>query len=164
MRDVELEERLGAAVTTDPATMAKAGEVLATAQVGYLAMTDEDGPYVVPVSFAYDGEKIHFHGGEGKKAAALAREPRVCLAATTTPRAVKGDKPCAYNFEYRSVLAFGRVRLLDKEGERDAALRAIIAKYHPESVTDPLDPEVFSRTTVYTMEIRALTYKQNPGS
>jgi nitroimidazol reductase NimA-like FMN-containing flavoprotein (pyridoxamine 5'-phosphate oxidase superfamily) len=46
--------------------------VLSTAPVAYVGMTDQDGPYVVPVSFTYTGEEILFHGGPGKKSLALA--------------------------------------------------------------------------------------------
>ncbi len=162
MRDADLEARLGEEVVSDPETARKAGDVLSEALVGHLAMTDADGPYVVPISFAYDGEEIHFHGGEGKKAAALEREPRICLSATTQPRPMKGGNACAFNFDYRSVLAYGTARLLAGPAERDAALRAIIAKYHPETVTAPLDQGMLEKTKVYSLAIRALTYRQHP--
>lgn len=126
MRDEALEASLGDAVATGEAR-GKAGGLLTSSPTGFLSLTDDDGPYVVPISYAYDGEDIYFHGGEGKKSRALEVEVRVCLAVTS------------------------------------AALRTIVAKYHPEAAADPLRPEKVAGTTVYRMEIRALTYRELPG-
>ncbi|MCZ7665428.1 MAG: pyridoxamine 5'-phosphate oxidase family protein [Thermoleophilia bacterium] len=79
-----------------------------------------------------------------------------------SPRPAKGDNACAFNFDYRSVLAYGTARLLAGPAERDAALRAIIAKYHPETVTAPLNQGMLEKTKVYSLAIRALTYRQHP--
>ncbi|MHB0979486.1 MAG: pyridoxamine 5'-phosphate oxidase family protein [Thermoleophilia bacterium] len=162
MRDKALEAALGDAVATGEARV-KAGELLASSRVGFLSVTDDDGPYVVPISFAYDGEDIYFHGGEGKKSRALEVEARVCMAVTSAPELVKGDDPCSDNFRCGSALAFGRAVRLESTLEKDAALRTIVAKYHPEAAADPLRPEKVAGTTVYRMEIRALTYRELPG-
>lgn len=162
MRDKALEAALGDAVATGEAR-GKAGELLASSPMGFLSLTDDNGPYVVPISYAYDGEDIYFHGGEGKKSRALEVEARVCLAVTSAPELVKGDDPCSDNFKCGSVLAFGRAVRLESTLEKDAALRAIVAKYHPEAAADPLRPEKVAGTIVYRMEIRALTYRELPG-
>ncbi|MHB1343801.1 MAG: pyridoxamine 5'-phosphate oxidase family protein [Thermoleophilia bacterium] len=163
MKDESLEADLGEAVATGEART-KAGELLASSPVGFLALTDDHGPYVVPISFSYDGEDIYFHGGEGKKSRALAVESRVCLAVTSEPQLVKGDNACADNFRSASVLAFGHVVPLESAFEKDAALRTIVAKYHPEAAADQFKPEKVAGTTVYRMEIRALTYRELPGN
>lgn len=162
MRDEALEATLGDAVATGE-NRKKAGELLASSPVGFLALTDEHGPYVVPISFAYDGEDIYFHGGEGKKSRALEAEERVCLSVTSEPELVKGDTPCADNFRCGSALVFGRAAPLESTFEKDAALRTIVAKYHPEAVAETLKPEKVGGTIVYRMEIRALTYRELPG-
>lgn len=162
MRDEALEAQLGDAVATGEARR-KAGELLASSTIGFLSLSDDDGPYVVPISYAYDGEDVYFHGGEGKKARALESEPRVCLAVTGEPVLVKGDNACSDNFRCESVLAFGRVKRLESPLEKDAGLRTIVAKYHAEAAADPLRPEKVAGTLVYRMEIRALTYREMPG-
>ncbi len=162
MRDEALEETLGDAVATGEARR-KAGELLAETHMGFLAVADDAGPYVVPISFAYDGEDIYFHGGEGKRSRALEGEPRVCLAVTSDPKLVKGDDPCSDNFRCHSALVFGRAFRLESEAEKDAALRTVVAKYHPEAAGEPLTPSKVAGTTVYRMEIRAITYRELPG-
>jgi len=160
--DEELQARLDEQAAAGE-SRAKALELLASQDVGFLAVGDNDGPYVVPVSFVYDGEDIYLHGGEGKKSRALETDPRACLAVMSGSDLIKGDTPCGDNVDSRTALVFGAVTRLDSPLQKDAALRAVIAKYHPEAVTDPLDPRTIARTLVYRMEIRAVSYRELPG-
>jgi hypothetical protein len=162
MGDEALEGRLGPEVATGE-TRTKAGSLLASSQVGFLAMSDEDGPYCVPISFAYDGEDIYFHGGKGKKSGALDAEPRVCLVVTSDPEMITGATACNVNFKAASVLAYGTVTRLTSAFEKDAALRTLIAKYYPEQAASPLEPKQVERTHVYRMTLRAVTYRELPG-
>jgi nitroimidazol reductase NimA-like FMN-containing flavoprotein (pyridoxamine 5'-phosphate oxidase superfamily) len=141
----------------------KAGELLASAQVGFLSLASEEGPYCVPISFAYDGEDIYFHGGEGKKSRALEADPRACLTVTSDAKMTKGATACKVNFQAASVVAYGTVTCLVSAFEKDAGLRTLIAKYYPEQVASPLEPKQVERTTVYRMTLRAVTYRELPG-
>jgi nitroimidazol reductase NimA-like FMN-containing flavoprotein (pyridoxamine 5'-phosphate oxidase superfamily) len=129
--------------------------------VGYLGMVDEDGPYVVPISFAPGDEIVYFHGGEGKKSAALARDPRVCLTVVSEADFLLGAQACKDNFRYSSVLVFGRARLLTDPAERNAGLRALVRKYHTTDPEAPLAQESFARTLVYAIESLRVTAKEN---
>lgn len=137
-------------------------QVLDNTGVGFLAINDAVGPYVLPVSFVYDGEVVHLHGGPGKKAAALASDARACIAVCDNPQLILADDPCSDNFRYRSVLVFGHMREVADSAAKQIGLRAIIAKYHPEKAGAPLRPETLAKTLVYRMEIRAMTYRQYP--
>jgi len=49
-------------------------------QVCRLAMADGDSPYLVPLSFGYDGEAIYFHtAAAGMKIDYIERNNRVCF-------------------------------------------------------------------------------------
>ena len=88
------------------AEAAAAVELLREAAFGYLAMAEPTGPYLLPLNFAYvedersghNGPKgrIYFHTGEGRKTAALAADPRVCLAITAGVTFEQGDSPCIW--------------------------------------------------------------------
>lgn len=162
MDDLGFVEGLGGAVATGEARV-KAGELLASSRVGFLAVTDVDGPYCVPISFAYDGADIYFHGGQGKKASALDADPRACLLVMGDADLIKGATACDDNFKAHTALVFGAVTRLESAFEKDAALRTIIAKYHPEEVASRLDSARVERTTVYRMKLRAVTYRELPG-
>jgi nitroimidazol reductase NimA-like FMN-containing flavoprotein (pyridoxamine 5'-phosphate oxidase superfamily) len=162
--DQELAARLGETLVLGEDAERTARRVLDEARVGFLGTHDADGPYVLPVSFAYDGEVVHLHGGPGKKAAALASDARACLAVGDDPKLILADNPCSDNFGYRTVLVYGHVVQVTDTAAKEAGLRAIIAKYHPEKAGAPLRPETLAKTLVYRMEIRAMTYRQYPDN
>jgi len=160
--DQELAARLGETVVVGEDAEKVARQVLDDALVGFLGIHDVDGPYVLPVSFAYDGEVVHLHGGPGKKAAALASDARVCLAVSDNPGLILADDPCSDNFRYRTVLIYGHMLEVADTAAKETGLRAIIAKYHPEQATARLRPETLAKTLVYRMEIRAMTCRRHP--
>jgi uncharacterized protein len=138
--------------------------VLSAAPVAYVGMTDQEGPYVVPVSFAYTGQEILFHGGPGKKSHALERDARVCVAITSDVAFVRGATPCKDTFDYRSVLVYGVARRLRTPSEIEKALRLITGKYDLRGVEAAFDAAALERTWVYVVRIRDITFKGGPSS
>lgn len=163
MNAEQLRVRLGEAVVEGEAA-ATAVRVLAEQPVGFLGMAGDGWPYVVPVSFAGDGETLFFHGGGSLKASLLEADGHVCLAVVTAPALLKADDPCSENFGYESVLAFGEVELVDDPGERDRALRLIVAKYDAPLAAATFAPDILRATSVWALRVRALTYKRNPDA
>ena len=54
--------------------------ILQDARVCRLAMCDGDRPYLVPMSFALDGDDLVLHSARsGRKLEVLARNPAVCF-------------------------------------------------------------------------------------
>jgi nitroimidazol reductase NimA-like FMN-containing flavoprotein (pyridoxamine 5'-phosphate oxidase superfamily) len=157
----QLRDRLGEALVEGQAS-APARQVLDASAVGYLAMAGGGWPYVVPISFAANGDTVFFHGGGSLKASLLEAEPRVCLAVTTRPEFMPADDPCDENFRYESVLAFGEVELVEDDAERDRALRLIVEKYDAALAHAPFKGSVLQGTSVWALRVDALTYKRNP--
>lgn len=116
---------------------------------GILSVQGDDGyPYTVPVNYIYvephdeDGlGSIIFHGAKaGHKYDAMKRCDKVsfCVIADDT---VVPEKLTAY---FRSVIAFGRVRILETPEDIKAAAYALGMKYWPneEGVTKEIDREM----------------------
>lgn len=53
--------------------------VLSSQAMGRLACTDGKHPYIVPVTYAYDGKFIYGQANEGTKLRILRRNPNVCF-------------------------------------------------------------------------------------
>jgi nitroimidazol reductase NimA-like FMN-containing flavoprotein (pyridoxamine 5'-phosphate oxidase superfamily) len=53
--------------------------ILLSQVVGRLACTDKKQPYIVPVTYAYDGEYIYGQSNEGLKLAILRKNPIICF-------------------------------------------------------------------------------------
>lgn len=97
---------------------------------GVLALHGDDGyPYAVPISYVYDGERLYFHcAKEGHKLDAVQRN---CKASFCIIAQDQVD-PKAYTTDYRSVILFGRIRVLQEEQEKLVAVEKLAVKYAPE--------------------------------
>lgn len=83
--------------------------ILTSQVLGRLACTDGLQPYIVPVTFAYDGEYIYGQTNEGTKLRILRKNPAVCFEV---------DVLSQMNL-WESVLVFGRFEeLKDKEADK----------------------------------------------
>lgn len=156
---LDLRARVESGIAVGDAAEA-AKSVLQRAQVGHLSMAGDGWPYLVPLCFAYDGKAIHFHCGGGLTASMLAADDRVCFAASANAEVVRGSAPCDDTMAYESVLAFGRVRLVSDDAQREAGLRQVVAKYDQSAAAKPFRSKHFDAVLVYRMEIEALTYRQ----
>ena len=137
--------------------------ILRAGTSGVLALSGDDGyPYAVPLSYLYtdDGQLLFHCAATGHKLDAIRHNPKVSFCVIDQDRIV----PETFTTWYRSVIAFGRARILTDPGEKRAALHALGAKYSPEqSRTDALDREVdqtLARVTLVAVAIDHLTCKQ----
>jgi nitroimidazol reductase NimA-like FMN-containing flavoprotein (pyridoxamine 5'-phosphate oxidase superfamily) len=132
-------------------------DVLRLAEVLHLAMAGVGGPYVVPVSFGYDGERIWIHCAEaGHKLDLLAADPRVCFEACVDVRIVPG-KECGWGARFRSVVGFGTAVLVDDPAEKAHGLGVLIEHYSGRPETVPL--EKAEGVAVLRIEIESMTGK-----
>ena len=104
-------------------------EILKTTVRGVLSVLGDDGyPYGVPLNHWYSEEDgvIYFHSGkQGHKIDALRREDKASFCVTDA--GVKKDGDWAYTF--RSVIVFGRVRLVDDPERALEICRKICEKF-----------------------------------
>ena len=123
---------------TDPARIS---DILSRAEVGHLGLVDDEGVYVVPLSFTHevrDGGRItvYVHGAPvGRKMAALTARPdaRVCFQAEVRLATTGLDSPGVdgLSVAYESVIGWGTARIVEDAGEAFRAGRAIVEKYAP---------------------------------
>ena len=101
-------------------------EILKNGTYGVLSLVDpEDNPYGVPVSYAYEDGRIWFHGAiVGRKCDCIMNESKAsfCVVGQTE------TLPDKFSTRYESVIAEGKVRVLQKE-EKLEGLRHILEKY-----------------------------------
>lgn len=66
----------------DPLTRDQALLLLDAAPVAHIGLISEGDPYVTPMSFVLDGDRILFRTKAGKKLDALRANPKVCIEAS----------------------------------------------------------------------------------
>ena len=104
-------------------------ELLTNGTSGVLALLgDDDYPYAVPVSYVYDHSKIYFHGAKvGHKIDAI----RKCDKASFCVIEQDNIVPEEYTTYFRSVIAFGKIHIMEDEKEIREAIKKLAIKYHP---------------------------------
>ncbi len=101
--------------------------ILKSCATGVLAVTGDDGyPYTVPLNYTYEDGKILFHCAiEGHKFDAIKRNDKVSFCVIERDDVV----PETFSTNYRSVVVFGRAKILTGDAERRTALEDLIVKY-----------------------------------
>lgn len=105
----------------------EAKQILTQGEYGILSTIGEDGfPYGVPLSYAYDGEKIYFHcaADAGHKLENLRFNNKACFTVVGMTQVL----PHKFSTKYENVIAFGTISPAE---DKLAALEKICQKYSP---------------------------------
>jgi nitroimidazol reductase NimA-like FMN-containing flavoprotein (pyridoxamine 5'-phosphate oxidase superfamily) len=108
-------------------------ELLDSQYVAHVGFIDPDinAPFVVPMGFARDENRILIHGSTGSRIMmAIAKEIDLCVTITQLNAIVVARSAFNSSMNYESVMIFGKARVL-KEDEKDVALEAITTKLVP---------------------------------
>lgn len=104
--------------------------ILQQATAGVLSLNGDNGyPYGVPISYVYHDGHIYFHTAtRGHKVDAIRSSDK----ATFTVISKDEVHPKEYTTYFRSVICFGRVRIVADEAEKLAATRLLGRRYSPD--------------------------------
>jgi nitroimidazol reductase NimA-like FMN-containing flavoprotein (pyridoxamine 5'-phosphate oxidase superfamily) len=134
--------------------------VIQKALVCRLGMADENGPYIVPLSFGYRDGFLFFHSAkEGKKIDILRKNKKVCFEIDTDHEIVESEKACKWGMEYKSVIGFGNAFIIEDIESIKAALDVIMDHYSGR--TFEYQDEVLRKTVVIKVEIESMTGKKS---
>lgn len=127
---------------------------------GVLALSGDDGyPYAVPISYVYEGGKLWFHCAKsGHKLDAVRREPKASFCVTAQDKVV----PEEYTTYFRSVIAFGTIRVLEGE-EMRPAIERLALKYSPLESEESRREEIektWKALCILELEVEHLTGKE----
>lgn len=138
----------------------KAIEILERGTSGVLALLgDEDYPYAVPLSYVYADGKIYFHAAkEGHKIDAIRNSSKASFCVIDQDQIV----PKEYTTYFRSVIAFGTIRLLEDEEEIRRTVSTLAMKYsadYQEGIPKEIDAEI-KHLAMIELDIRHMTGKE----
>ena len=134
--------------------------ILQKSTAGTLALLgDNDYPYAVPLSYVYQDGRIYFHSAlTGHKVDAVRKNEKASFCV------IEQDdvQPKKYTTFYRSVIAFGRVHVVDDEAEKMCMARMLGNRYNPNddvALSRELESGL-SRMLMIRLDIEHLTGKQ----
>jgi uncharacterized protein len=131
--------------------------------VGRLAVTTEDGPYIVPVNYLFFEGSIYFHSGlSGRKVEALQTDPRVCFLVDEVGPQVLWEQGCGISQIYKSVVCFGKAEFMEDPREKRGILEKMVQKYVPSgSPFSPMKDQNIQKTAVVRIVIGSMSGKEN---
>ena len=134
--------------------------ILQKATSGTLALLSDGGyPYAVPISYVYHDGKLYFHSAlTGHKVDAISK----CDKASFCVIEKDDVQPEKYTTFFRSVIAFGRIHIIEDEHEKLEVARMLGNRYNPNQ-DEALQKEIesgLSRMLVIRFDIEHLTGKE----
>lgn len=107
---------------------ASAVKLLEECSSGVLSLSGDEGyPYALPISYVYSDGCIYFHSAlTGHKIDAVNRCDKASFCVVAQDKVL----PEKYTTAYKSVIAFGRIRVMD-EAEKLPAVLKLAEKYNP---------------------------------
>ena len=134
--------------------------ILRKATAGTLALLGDSGyPYAVPISYVYNDGRLYFHSAlSGHKVDAI----RNCDKASFCVIDKDDVQPEKYTTFFRSVIAFGRIHIIDDVQEKLETARLLGDRYNPND-EEALQKELekgLSRMMMIRFDIEHLTGKQ----
>ena len=135
--------------------------VLTGGTSGVLALSgDDDYPYAVPLSYAYVDGKILFHcATAGHKMDAIARNSKASFCVIDADQVI----PEKYTTAYRSVIVFGKIRILTDDKEKKDAIEKLAIRFYPEDTAKGRNDEIerfYGRLCVLELSIDHMTGKR----
>lgn len=134
-------------------------QVLSECTNGVFSVIGDEGyPYGVPVSYVYSDGKIYFHCAmTGHKIDAIKSDPKVSFTVIGADN-IQSDQ---FTTSYKSVICFGKAKIVDNDEEKMKALKTISNKYSADFPKEGLKyiEKHWDVTTVVAIEIEHMTGK-----
>ena len=96
-------------------------DVLKRQCIGRIACHAENHTYIVPISYAYDGQFIYCHTQEGKKIKMMRQNPDICFEVDVLENMAS----------WKSVIAMGKFEELTDQDDRAKALKVLLSRVYP---------------------------------
>jgi len=155
----------------DRSVTSEAGDILAAGTVAHVGFVQDGQPYVIPFSYHYDPAnpgQLYLHGATASRTLQhLAAGNPACICVTQVQGLVYSRTAMNHSMNYRSVVCFGRGRLLQSEEKKRAVFEAMIGRYFqgrtPGQDYEAPTLEQLNATTLVEIEIEQMSAKARSG-
>jgi nitroimidazol reductase NimA-like FMN-containing flavoprotein (pyridoxamine 5'-phosphate oxidase superfamily) len=135
-------------------------DIVHGALVCRLAFAMGNEPYLVPVSFGYDGEQLYFHTARaGRKLDFIQANPRVCFEVERNVGLIPhSTEACKWSVSFESAIGYGAISELLTPEEKTQAFNLIMAHYSDREWQIP--PGRAADTRVWRLRVESITGKR----
>ncbi|MBN2325246.1 MAG: pyridoxamine 5'-phosphate oxidase family protein [Spirochaetes bacterium] len=136
-------------------------DLLSSETIVRLALAEKNVPYMVPVNYGYRDGALYIHSApEGRKLSIIGKNDLVCFEVESGVRMIPADSACGFSMAYRSVIGYGRARIVrDREGKREAF--EIIMKQLTGSEGWTYSDKALDKTVVIKVVIESMSCKKS---
>lgn len=134
--------------------------------VCHVGFVVEGQPFVIPTAYGRAGDVLYLHGARASRMQkALATGCDVCVTVTLVDGLVLARSAFHHSINYRSVVVFGRARVVESEEEKSAALEAFTEHVMPGRWADVRwpTPQELAATTVLAIRLSEASAKVRTG-
>jgi nitroimidazol reductase NimA-like FMN-containing flavoprotein (pyridoxamine 5'-phosphate oxidase superfamily) len=132
----------------------------------HIGFTVENQPFVIPVCYGRENNKIFFHGAKGSRMFhALRAGKEICVTISIVDGIVLARSAFNHTINYRSVVIFGKAHELIDPAEKTNALKIItehIIRGRWNDVRKPTEKEL-NATSLFSLEISETSAKVRTG-
>ncbi len=116
--------------------------ILKQCKTCWVAMSDNDVPYVLPMNFAMDGDRVILHSAQyGRMWKTIKKNPKVCINWTLGEDLAWQDEQvgCSYRVRSKSILIEGTAEPVDDFDEKLRIIKQFMTQYSdlPFKFNDP---------------------------
>ena len=142
--------------------------LLKKTSVGHVATRDKNQPFIIPTTFWYSKEahEIYFHSNAfGRIRYNASQYPEVCFECFESGRLLPSNIPLEKSIQYKSVMIFGKVIVIDGNNQKREILNGLLNKYFSEMKSGkdyrPITDSELKQTSVYKIKIDQWSGKNN---
>jgi nitroimidazol reductase NimA-like FMN-containing flavoprotein (pyridoxamine 5'-phosphate oxidase superfamily) len=107
--------------------------ILDASEICHIALLHEGKPFVQPINFGRNDDKIYLHGSpKNRMTNALIQAKEVCLNVTIMDSMKLTRSAFHHSVNYRSAMVFGKVRELTDDNDKLNGLKSIINHFVPD--------------------------------
>jgi uncharacterized protein len=138
------------------------------AKVGHIATIADGQPFLNPTTFWFDEERhqIIFHSNvTGRVRSNIESNSRVCFEVSELGKMLPANVALEFSLQFRSVIVFGKTRLITDAEEARTVMYGLIHKYFPAMTAGKEFREItdkeLKRTSIYAIQIEEWSGKEN---
>jgi nitroimidazol reductase NimA-like FMN-containing flavoprotein (pyridoxamine 5'-phosphate oxidase superfamily) len=130
-----------------------------------LGLSENNKPYVIPLNYGYDFTEnilsLFFHSAnEGKKMDIIKNNNNACFEIDCDNKLIEAEKACGYSYAFKSIIAFGKIMILENIDEKIYGLNKIMENQTGNKEIYNFPKEILQNVTVYKMIVEEFTGKQ----
>jgi len=136
--------------------------LLDAAMLCHVSYVIDGQPFCTPTFFWREGSRLYWHGSSASRMLRnLAHGEPACLTVTHLDALVLARSGFNHSVDYRSVMAFGKARLVEDPQEKERSLGLMVDRLYPQRTAGlrPTTAQEIKATSVIAMDIERASAK-----